>query len=70
MYFNAIGAAAELARRASAALRVRTACGGAAVGTAPELGVLATAALLKSMKRVHHSKVCPIPNYWDEYMHD
>ena len=50
VYLNAIGAAAELACRAAAALRVGAACGGSAVGTAPELGVLATAALLKSMK--------------------
>ena len=50
LYLNAIGAAAELAGRAAAALRVGAACGGSAVGTAPELGVLATAALLKSMK--------------------
>ena len=46
IHLNAIWAAAELAGRASAALRVGAAGGSAAVGTAPELGVLATAALL------------------------
>ena len=51
MYLNAIGAAAELARRAAAALRLGTVGRGSAVGTAPELGVLTTAALLKRMNR-------------------
>ena len=54
---DSIGAAPELAGRAAAALGVRAAGGGAAVGAASELGVLAAASLLESGQRIIQVKV-------------